>query len=169
MCALLWKWIYATCLFHSVSFLWCGLFSRPTWFVIVCATIQDCVIVVLILLPDIPLSCLEERKSEQLRLLKEQISQLKRQMSGDCQPAGNVKTLFRAPTCCIFTVHCVVWYRLILASLLQVVMGLLGDHFSKTSTVNLSSWPDLKKLICKMFSTTFNLLYQWAKISLVSF
>lgn len=71
-------------------------------------TIHDCVIVVLILLPDIPLSCLEERKSEQLRLLKERISQLKRQMSGDCQPAGNVKTLFRAPTCCIFTVHCVV-------------------------------------------------------------
>lgn len=36
---------------------------------------------------NIPLSCLEERRSEHLRLLKEQISQLKGQMSGDCLPA----------------------------------------------------------------------------------
>lgn len=96
-----------------------------------------CVFAVLILFPDIPLSCLEERRSEHLRLLKEQISQLKGQMSGDCLPAGNVKTPFKAPTCCIFTVHCVVWYRLILASLLQVVTGLLGDPlFSKTSAAS---------------------------------
>lgn len=60
-----------------------------------------CVIVLLILLPDIPLSCLEERKSERIRLLKERIGQLKQQMSGDCQPAGNVKTPFGARTCCL--------------------------------------------------------------------
>lgn len=88
-----------------------------------------CVLGVLILFPDIPLSCLEERRSEDLRLLKERISQLKGQMSGDCLPAGNVKTAFKAPTRCIFTVQCVVWYWLILASLLQVVTGLLGDSF----------------------------------------
>lgn len=63
---------------------------------------------VLILFPDIPLSCLEERRSEHLRLLKERISQLKGQMSGDGLPAGNVKAAFKAPTCCIFTVRCVV-------------------------------------------------------------
>lgn len=113
-----------------------------------------CVFAVLILFPDIPLSCLEERRSEDLRLLKERISQLRGQMSGDCRPAGNVKTAFKALTCCIFTVHCVVWYRLILASLLQVVTGLLGDLFfpKQVRPVDLSSWPDLKKSICKILS-----------------
>ncbi|KAM6968783.1 adenylyltransferase and sulfurtransferase MOCS3 isoform 1-T1 [Tautogolabrus adspersus] len=35
---------------------------------------------------NIPLSSLEERKSEGIRLLQEKISQLKQQMAGDCQP-----------------------------------------------------------------------------------
>ncbi|KAM9341762.1 adenylyltransferase and sulfurtransferase MOCS3 [Symphorus nematophorus] len=35
---------------------------------------------------NIPLSSLEERKSEHIRLLQERISQLKKQMAGDCRP-----------------------------------------------------------------------------------
>uniref|UniRef100_A0A3Q4AFJ7 Adenylyltransferase and sulfurtransferase MOCS3 n=1 Tax=Mola mola TaxID=94237 RepID=A0A3Q4AFJ7_MOLML len=35
---------------------------------------------------NIPLLSLEEKKSEDIRLLKERIGQLKKQMSGDCQP-----------------------------------------------------------------------------------
>ncbi|XP_070776743.1 adenylyltransferase and sulfurtransferase MOCS3 [Enoplosus armatus] len=35
---------------------------------------------------NIPLSSLEERKSEHIRLLQERISQLKQQMAGDCRP-----------------------------------------------------------------------------------
>lgn len=49
-----------------------------------------CVIMLLILLPDIPLSSLEERKSEHMQLLQERISQLKQQMEGDCWPPGNM-------------------------------------------------------------------------------
>jgi len=49
-----------------------------------------CVIILLILLPDIPLSSLEYRKSEDIQLLQERISQLKQQMEGDCRPPGNV-------------------------------------------------------------------------------
>lgn len=48
-------------------------------------------IVLLMLMPDIPLSSLEERKTEHIRLLKERISQVKQQMSGDCEPPGNAK------------------------------------------------------------------------------
>ncbi|KAJ0062733.1 hypothetical protein NL108_004379, partial [Boleophthalmus pectinirostris] len=36
---------------------------------------------------NIPLSSLEERKSDQIQLLRDRISQLKQQMAGDCQPA----------------------------------------------------------------------------------
>ncbi|XP_065822298.1 adenylyltransferase and sulfurtransferase MOCS3 isoform X1 [Labrus bergylta] len=36
---------------------------------------------------NIPLSSLEERKSDGIRLLQEKISQLKQQMAGDCQPS----------------------------------------------------------------------------------
>ncbi len=48
------------------------------------------VIIRLIPLPDIPLSSLEERKSEDIRLLQERISQLKQQMAGDSRPPGNM-------------------------------------------------------------------------------
>lgn len=50
------------------------------------------VTIFLILLPDIPLSCLEERKPEDVQLLKKKISQLKQGRSGDFQPKGNSKT-----------------------------------------------------------------------------
>lgn len=39
---------------------------------------------------DIPLSGLEERKSEHVQLLKERIGQLKRQMARDSQLPGNI-------------------------------------------------------------------------------
>ncbi|KAL7380307.1 hypothetical protein ABVT39_015550 [Epinephelus coioides] len=45
-----------------------------------------CVIVLLILSQDIPLSSLEDRKSDHIRLLQERISQLQQQMEGDRRP-----------------------------------------------------------------------------------
>lgn len=123
MCALLWRWIYATYLSPSVSFLWqrhvslllCSLVS-----VHVHSVSHFPVINLLILSPDIPLLSLEERKSEHFLLLQERISQLKQQMAGDCRPPGNMSTCclkinsYPEPLVhiqvCIFTVHCVVSY-----------------------------------------------------------
>lgn len=82
-CALLWRWIYATYLPLSVSFQW--------WTHKINLPIPHfCVIILLILFPDIPLSSLEERKSEHIQLLQERISQLKQQMEGDRRPPGNM-------------------------------------------------------------------------------
>lgn len=50
------------------------------------------VVIFLILLPDIPLSCLEERKLEDVQLLKRRIDQLRQGRSDDFQPPGNSKT-----------------------------------------------------------------------------
>lgn len=47
-------------------------------------------VILLISLPDIPLSSLEEKKSEHLRLLQKRISRLKQQVAGDCRPPGNM-------------------------------------------------------------------------------
>lgn len=48
------------------------------------------VVSLLLLLPDIPLSSLEEKKSEHMQLLQERIGQLKQQMVGVCWPPGNM-------------------------------------------------------------------------------
>lgn len=76
------------------------------------------VIVLLISSQDIPLSSLEERKSDHIRLLQERISQLQQQMEGDRRPPGNmskhclgfVHVVWNESHLCIFTVYCVVWY-----------------------------------------------------------
>lgn len=113
---------------------------------------QLCVIILLTLLPDIPLSRLEERKSEHIRLLQERISQLKQQMEGDCRPPGNMaephvdwngRALVHI-TLCGLILHT---YS---GQLVTGVRGLLGDPCSKTRTVNPSSWPASEKLIFKM-------------------
>lgn len=82
-CALLWRWTYAACRSLSVSFLETEAQHQPP-------ISNPGGTIPLILLPDIPLAGLEERKSEHLRLLRERIGQLKQQMEGDRRPAGNI-------------------------------------------------------------------------------
>lgn len=56
----------------------------------VCTCSYSWVISLLMLLPDIPLSSLEEKKSKDIQLLQEKISQVKQQMAGDQQAPGNL-------------------------------------------------------------------------------
>lgn len=58
-----------------------------------------CVVILLMLLPDIPLSSLEGKKSEHIQLLQDRISQLKQQMAGDCKPPGNKSNTIKDYSC----------------------------------------------------------------------
>lgn len=78
----------------------------------------------LLFVPDIPLSSLEERKSEHVQLFQERLGQLKQQLAGDRRPPGNTskhRSGFDRTRClkwtdtqsrlCSFAVHCVVSHR----------------------------------------------------------
>lgn len=107
------------------------------------------VTIFLILLPDIPLSCLEERKPKDVQLLKKKINQLKQGRSGDFQPKGNSKTLLHQGCTLLSTWTCTYTYSHHSVSACFWLLELLGDPFSKTIAVNLCSWSALVKSICK--------------------
>lgn len=135
MCALLWKWTFAIYLSLSVS-----LTEFLISFLRVSSSLNKFAAIFLILLPDIPLSCLEERKLEDVQLLKRRINQLRQGRSGDFQPPGNSKTPLWTGT---YT------YAQYNVSACFGLLGLLGDPFSKTIAVNPCSWSALVKWICK--------------------
>lgn len=118
------------------------------------------VIILLMLSSDIPLSSLEERKSEHIRLLQESISQLKQQMAGDCRPSGNMSKhhlgpymLFEVNRHVESLVHIQRPLCRLAAYFGQLVTGCNGVarwSLFQNKYGNLSSWPALEKLILKV-------------------
>lgn len=118
-----------------------SILDRISYFFLrVSSSLNKFAVIFLILLPDIPLSCLEERKLEDVQLLKRRIDHLRQGRSGDFQPPGNSKTPLWTGT---YT------YAQCNVSACFGLLGLLGDPFSKTIAVNPCSWSALVKWICK--------------------
>lgn len=148
MCALLWKWTYAIYLSLSVSF-YRIVFLLFSFFFLFAISFNTFVTILLILLLDIPLSCLEERKPEDVQLLKKKINQLKQGRSGDFQPKGNSKTPLHPGCALLSTWTCTYTYSQYSVPAGFWLLELLGDPFSKTVAVNLCSWSALVTLIYK--------------------
>lgn len=149
------------------------------------------VIIHLILLPDIPLSSLEESKSEHIRLLRERIDQLKQQMAGDCRPPGNMSKhrlgsvhvvwneQARRATCAYS--QSTVWSHTagLEAYFGQLVAGCNGvarwplfqNKYGQPEQLACFREINIQNVIFVMFwiFTVLNFLYQWAKFSLVVF
>lgn len=114
-----------------------SILDRISYFFLrVSSSLNKFAAIFLMALPDIPLSCLEERKLEDVQLLKRRINQLRQGRSGDFQPPGNSKAPLRTGTY-TYAQHNV--------SACFGLLGLLGDPFSKTIAVNPCSWSALVK------------------------